>query len=69
VQIGATTISVPLGAQELGIALVMLLILIFRPQGLMGGREIPSPFERGRRARLLSTMRQEAAKPAAPAGD
>ena len=69
VGIGATTLAVPLGAQELGIAIVMLLILIFRPQGLMSGREIPSPFERGRRARVLATMREEAAKPAAPAGD
>jgi hypothetical protein len=41
----------------------MLLILIFRPAWIMGGHEIPSPFERGRRARLLATMRQEAAKP------
>jgi branched-chain amino acid transport system permease protein len=63
VQIGATTVAVPLGAQELGIAVVMLLILIFRPQGLMGGHEIPSPFERGRRARLLAAMRQRAAAP------
>jgi branched-chain amino acid transport system permease protein len=69
VQIGATTIAVPLGAQELGIALVMLLILIFRPQGLMGAREIPSPFETRRRARLLAAMRQDAAKPGAAPGD
>jgi branched-chain amino acid transport system permease protein len=63
VALGAVTLAVPLGAQELGVALLMLLILIFRPAGIMGGHEIPSPFERGRRARLLATMRQEAAKP------
>jgi branched-chain amino acid transport system permease protein len=63
VALGAVTLAVPLGAQELGVALIMLLILIFRPAGIMGGHEIPSPFERGRRARLLATMRQEAAKP------
>ena len=31
-------------AQDLGVALVMLLILIFRPSGIMAGREIPWPF-------------------------
>ncbi len=44
VDLGLLTLSVPLGAQELGVALVMLLILIFRPSGIMAGREIPWPF-------------------------
>ena len=44
IDIGTTEISVPAGAQELGIALVMLIILISRPAGIMAGREIPSPF-------------------------
>jgi hypothetical protein len=35
----------------------------------MGGREIPSPFETRRRARLLAAMRQDATKPGtAPGG-
>jgi branched-chain amino acid transport system permease protein len=63
VALGAVTLAVPLGAQELGVALIMLLILIFRPAGIMGGHEIPSPFERGRRARLLARMHRDAAKP------
>jgi branched-chain amino acid transport system permease protein len=48
IDIGTTEISVPAGAQELGIALVMLIILISRPAGIMAGREIPSPFGPGR---------------------
>ena len=63
IQLGAVTLSVPLGAEELGVALLMLLILIFRPAGIMGGREIPSPFEARRRARFLEALRQSTAKP------
>ena len=37
-------LQLPLGTQELGIAFLMLLILIFRPSGITGGREIPWPF-------------------------
>jgi branched-chain amino acid transport system permease protein len=62
VQIGATTVAVPLGAQELGIAVVMLLILIFRPSGIMSGREIPSPFESRRRTQFLAALRESAAR-------
>jgi branched-chain amino acid transport system permease protein len=63
VDLGVATLSVPLGAQELGVAVVMLLILIFRPSGIMGGREISSPFETRRRAQFLAALRQNAAKP------
>ena len=62
VQIGATTVEVPLGAQELGIAVVMLLILILRPSGIMGGREIPSPFESRRRVQFLAALGESATK-------
>ena len=40
VPVGDATFSLPPGSQELCIALVMLLVLIFRPSGLTGGREI-----------------------------
>ncbi len=40
--------SLPPGSQELGIALVMLLVLIFRPAGITGGRELSFSFGRGR---------------------
>jgi branched-chain amino acid transport system permease protein len=63
VDLGVATLSVPPGAQELGVAVVMLLILIFRPSGIMGGREISSPFETRRRAQFLAALRQSAAKP------
>ena len=46
--VGALEISAPPGIQELGIAIVMLIILIFRPDGIMAGRELPSPFAPGR---------------------
>ena len=42
--VGGFEISAPPGIQELGIAIVMLIILIFRPAGIMAGREVPSPF-------------------------
>jgi branched-chain amino acid transport system permease protein len=50
VDLGFALLQVPLGARELGIAIVMLLILILRPTGITGGREIPWPFGRARTA-------------------
>ena len=38
--LGETQLAFPKGSQELGIALVMLLVLIFRPSGITGGREL-----------------------------
>ncbi len=46
VDLGFLVLQVPLGAREIGIAIVMLLILILRPTGITGGREIPWPFAR-----------------------
>jgi branched-chain amino acid transport system permease protein len=43
VALGNTMISVPPGTQEIVLAIAMLAILIFRPQGIMGGRELPFP--------------------------
>jgi branched-chain amino acid transport system permease protein len=48
VTLGDLTAQVPLGAQEIILGIIMLLILIYRPRGLMRGHEIPWPF--GRRA-------------------
>lgn len=48
VQVSQITLQIPRGLRELGIALLMLVILIVRNDGLTGGREIPWPF--GRRA-------------------
>lgn len=44
IAIGGVTISAPDGLQQIALALVMIGILVFRPQGLMGGREISWPF-------------------------
>jgi branched-chain amino acid transport system permease protein len=44
IPLGDALVKLPPGARELGIALVMLMILIFRPWGITGGREIPWPF-------------------------
>ncbi len=40
IALGEAELALPPGSQELGIALVMLLVLIFRPTGLTGGREL-----------------------------
>jgi hypothetical protein len=43
VDVGAYIIEAPSGLRELGFALAMLLILILRPDGLVGRREFPMP--------------------------
>jgi branched-chain amino acid transport system permease protein len=43
VSIGDLMIAAPAGLRELGLAGAMLLILMFRPAGLTGGRELPFP--------------------------
>lgn len=49
VTIGGSEWSLPAGTQELVLAAVMLLILIFRKDGIMGGREIALPFRTKKR--------------------
>ncbi len=48
VGMGETTVALPLGVQEIVLGTMMLLILVFRPGGIMGGYEIPWPFGRRR---------------------
>ena len=43
VTIGAATFALPPGSQEIILAVAMILILIFRPTGLMAGREVMLP--------------------------
>jgi branched-chain amino acid transport system permease protein len=45
-QVGGVHIGAPPGLKEVGLSLLMLLILIYRPQGITGGREIPWPVRR-----------------------
>lgn len=40
VEIGETTLALPTGAQEIIIGIVMIFVLILRPAGLSGGREL-----------------------------
>jgi branched-chain amino acid transport system permease protein len=46
VTIGGTTIAAPGGLGDAILALLMLLIILFRPKGIAGGREIGWPFGR-----------------------
>jgi branched-chain amino acid transport system permease protein len=40
VDLGGTTLSIPLGLQEIGLGVVMIVILIFRPTGLTRNQEL-----------------------------
>ncbi len=40
VQSGGATLQVPQGMQEITLAVVLLLILVYRPQGIIGDREL-----------------------------
>jgi branched-chain amino acid transport system permease protein len=53
-------VRVPSGLSELGLAVMMLAILLVRPRGLVGGREVPWPF-RSRRMLAPSTDAVDAA--------
>ena len=46
VSIGGVDVALPNGAQQLALALAMLVCLILRPSGLMGGRELTLPWPR-----------------------
>lgn len=47
--IGGTTLAAPAGLGDAILALIMLLIILFRPKGIAGGREIPWPFSKPQR--------------------
>ncbi|MFC3722054.1 branched-chain amino acid ABC transporter permease [Neoaquamicrobium sediminum] len=40
VQIGGGTLQIPQGMQEIALAVILLLILVYRPQGIVGDREL-----------------------------
>ncbi len=40
IEIGHTVLGLPAGLQEVGLGLTMILVMMFRPAGIMGGREI-----------------------------
>ena len=43
-QISGTTVAAPGGLGDVVLALLMLLIIVFRPKGIAGGREVSWPF-------------------------
>jgi branched-chain amino acid transport system permease protein len=43
VQVGETTFALPGGVQEIALGVVMILILMFRPAGIMGNRDLSLP--------------------------
>jgi branched-chain amino acid transport system permease protein len=43
--VGPTHLALPRGSQEIGLGLALALVLIFRPAGLSGGRELKWPFK------------------------
>ena len=45
-QVGASTIAAPAGTGDVILALLMLIIILFRPDGIAGGRELTWPFGR-----------------------
>ena len=61
--VGVAVLSVPIGAQELTIAGLMIVILVFRPDGIMAGREVPWPFGK------LGRIERDAGAEDADAGD
>jgi branched-chain amino acid transport system permease protein len=44
VPVPGASLSLPHGSQEIGLGVVLILILIFRPRGIMRGHDVPSPF-------------------------
>lgn len=69
-EVGSLVLQFPLGIQEIILGVIMLLIMMFRPAGIMGGREIPWPFGRPKPPRAAVTESVEAVEAAKPrAGD
>lgn len=46
--LGPLSVDLPTGSRLVGLALVMLLVLLFRPQGITAGRELRWPFAEDR---------------------
>jgi branched-subunit amino acid ABC-type transport system permease component len=69
VAIGGVDLDAPPGLREVGLAIVMLAILILRPQGLTRGRELPTPaFVRGWARRRAARMDEGSARAPALTG-
>lgn len=51
IEIGSLAVSAPSGLQEVGLGMVMLAILLWRPSGITRGKEVPWPWEESAKAR------------------
>ncbi len=60
IDIGGLTVSVPSGTQEIVLAVAMLLIFLFRPRGIMGGRELQWIFNKGAKGEIEQAALDEA---------
>lgn len=58
IDLGAFTFGGWLGVQEVGLAVAMLLVLLFRPRGITGGREVSLP-QRQQRNETMQTVTGE----------
>ena len=61
--IGGYSLNLPRGAQEIGLGVLMALVLIFRPDGVMGGRELPFPLRRRIRTAPLAVANIKGTEP------
>ena len=52
IPVGGLMLRIPQGSQEIGLGIAMALILIFRPEGLTRGNEVPWPFGAGARRKF-----------------
>lgn len=51
VSFAGASLTLPQGSQEIGLGVVLILILVFRPRGIMRGHDIPAPFGKISKAR------------------
>jgi hypothetical protein len=49
--------KLPLGSQQIGLAVTMALVLVFRPTGITRGRELSLPFSLSQTVRSASSAR------------
>jgi branched-chain amino acid transport system permease protein len=59
INLGGIVLTIPTYSREFGLALLMILILILRPKGMMGDKELRWPFGIGLKRRLRIRGREE----------
>lgn len=59
INLGGIALTIPTYGQELGLALLVILTLLFRPNGLMGDKELRWPLGIGMKRRLRIREREE----------